>query len=584
MVRQVFYAWVLSFGLAVAPAWAAEDARAPEAVSSHEAGARRDKTTAQARDYMVTAAHPLAAEAGRIMLEKGGSAVDAAIATQLALTVIEPHASGIGGGGFMVLYDAARRKVRTFDGRETAPRDATEDMFLDKNGQPRPFMEAVKGGLSVGTPGALRMLWDAHRQYGKLPWRELFGPAIRLAAEGYPMTQRMHDNVAMSPYIREFAATKALYLTKGGVPKPVGTMLRNPELARSLRLIAQAGPDVFYRGELAAAIVEAVQNTPVNPGRLALSDLADYQAKERDAVCLEYRAWVVCGMAPPSSGGLTVLQILGVLEHFDLAALKPGSVEAVHLLVEATKLAFADRNALVGDPDFVSVPVQAMLDKGYLKRRALMIDQGKAMAEVEAGLASGDGAGGPPKAEEPPSTSHMSIVDGQGNAVSFTTSIEYAYGSGMMVRGFLLNNQMTDFSFVPEADGAPVANRVEALKRPRSSMSPTLVFDKEGALKLVVGSPGGARIIGYTAQVIVNMLDWGMEVQDAVDAPHVIQVGEAVELEEGTALAGLQEALEAMGHQVTVQPQVSGVHAIAVDGGVLQGAADPRREGVVLGR
>jgi gamma-glutamyltranspeptidase/glutathione hydrolase len=578
-MRHLFYLTLCLLLCVASPAMAVEDTLEPEAKSEFQ-----QKEAVTSKGYMVAAAHPLATKAGVAVLEKGGSAVDAAIAAQLALTVIEPHSSGIGGGGFMLYHDAETRQTRSFDGREKAPRDASGGMFLNTQGQPNPFKEMVPGGLSVGVPGVLKMLWEAHRLYGELPWSVLFEPAIRLAADGYPMTQRMHDNVSFSPYIRQFKTTHAHYLLPSGEPKPIGTTLKNPELARSLRLIAQGGMQPFYEGELAHAMVKAVQQSPVNPGHLAMSDLIDYQPIERETICMPYRQWNVCSMAPPSSGGLTVLQILGMLAHKDLGSLQPDSAEAIHLLAEASRLAFADRNALIADPDFVEVPIDKMLDAEYLKRRANLIQADNAMESVEPGIVPQREERLLVRAEEPPSTSHISVVDAQGNAVSFTTSIEYAYGSGLMVRGFLLNNQMTDFAFTPKKDGVPVANRVEPLKRPRSSMSPTLVFDNQGQLKMVVGSPGGARIIGYTVQTILNVLDWKMPLQDAVDAPRVIHLGKQLELEEERGLEAQKEALEAMGHTVSLRPLVSGVHAIWVqEDGSLVGAADPRREGAAMG-
>jgi len=571
----VFIALLLLAG----PSLAVDDDQAPEALGAYE-----EKQAAKAKGYMVSAAHPLATKAGVAMLEQGGSAVDAAIASQLALTVIEPHSSGIGGGGFMLYFDAARRMTRSFDGREKAPRDASEGMFLDEKGEPAPHFDMVPGGMSVGGPGVLKMLWHAHQIYGALPWRRLFQPAIDLATKGYPMTQRMHDNVSFSPYIRNFDQTRRHYLLPNGEPKPIGTTLKNPELARSLRLIAQNGLYPFYEGELAHAMVKAVQQSPVNPGHLAMSDLKDYQPEERATICMPYREWKVCSMAPPSSGGLTVLQILGMLAQFDLGHLAPQSEEAIHLLAEASRLAFADRNALIADPDFVEVPADKMLDPMYLKQRAALIHMDKVMETVEPGIRLAGEERLLVRADEPPSTSHISIVDGEGNAVSFTTSIEYAYGSGLMVRGFLLNNQLTDFSFQPEDDGRKVANRVEPLKRPRSSMSPTLVFDQQDNLKMVVGSPGGARIIGYTVQTILNKLDWGMEMQAAIDAPRIIHLGKRLEMEEGRDWQDQPEQLKSIGHNVQMRPLVSGVHAVWVrEDGTLVGAADPRREGVAIG-
>ncbi|HEX9647096.1 MAG TPA: gamma-glutamyltransferase [Alphaproteobacteria bacterium] len=544
---------------------------------------------ATAAHEMIAAANPYAAEAGAAVLAQGGSAVDAAIAAQMVLNLVEPQSSGVGGGAFLVTYDAARGMVETFDGRETAPAAAAPALFVRPDGTLPGYLEALVGGRSVGVPGLLRMLEAAHRAHGRLAWRTLFEPAIALAEQGFPISPRLAALAGRVPTLARFADTAGYFLGPDAMPKPAGTVLRNPELAATFRHIAEGGAEAFYHGDIAADIAAAVAGAPVNPGLLAESDLAAYRARQRPPVCLTYRGYRVCGMGPPSSGGVAVLQILGLLSRFDLAALAPDSVEAVHLFAEASRLAFADRDRYLADPDFVAVPTWGLLDPGYLAARAALIDTRRA--------APGRAAGTPPGARQAwqsgaapefAATSHLSVVDRDGNAAALTTSIEFAFGSALMVRGFLLNNQLTDFSFQPERDGRPVANRVEAGKRPLSSMAPTVVFDPEGRLALVVGSPGGSRIICYVAKTIVAVIDWGADVQRAIDQPNRCNRGGATELEADTALAALSEALAARGHEVEVVDMNSGLHAIAVvrAGAVpaLAGGADSRREGRAVGR
>ncbi len=538
-----------------------------------------------AQRHMIAAAHPLAAEAGRDILRAGGSAVDAAIAAQMVLTLVEPQSSGIGGGGFLMHFDADTAEVAAYDGRETAPAAAQPYMFLDGRGKPRDFFDAVVGGLSVGVPGLLRMLEMAHKEHGRLPWARLFAPAIALAEGGFPVSERLHAMIARDRHLKTFAPAAGYFYDADGAPLAAGAELTNPPLADTLRRIAEGGADAFYEGEIARDLVANVRSAYRNPGRLEEADLAAYRAKKRDPVCAFYRTSMVCGMPPPSSGGIAVLQILGILQTFDVADLEPGSAEAAHLIAEAGRLAFADRNVYVADPDFVPVPTPGMLDPGYLQSRA---------AEISAERAGGKAAPGMPgitpqtrvAPDETPrgvSTTHLSVIDGDGNAVSLTSSIETAFGSRLMVRGFLLNNQLTDFSFVPNRDGAPVVNRPEAGKRPRSSMAPTIVFDGSGKVVLAVGSPGGSRIIGYVARTLIAALDWGLDIQAAIELPHVINRNGATELEEGTPLADRTEALEALGHEISVRALTSGLHGIAVTAEGLRGGADPRREGVALG-
>ncbi|MDP2713669.1 gamma-glutamyltransferase [Rheinheimera sp.] len=537
-----------------------------------------------AKSYMVAAAHPLAAEAGRAVLAKGGSAVDAAIATQLMLGLVEPQSSGIGGGAFMLHWQAKQQQLTTFDGRETAPAAATPLLFTEQ-GKPMNWREAYVGGKSVGVPGVVALLAEAHRQYGKLPWAELFADTIKAAEQGFPVSSRTANQLAKgwNKGITQFYDSKQ-YFMPNGQPLLEGSLLKNPAYATTLKAIASRGPDAFYRGELAKAISERVQTAPVNPGSLSVDDLANYKVLQRDAVCMAYRVYKVCGMAPPSSGGIAVLQILGILQQYDLAKVAPDSVQATHVLAQAAKLAFADRERYLADPAFVQVPVEGMLAPDYLAQRAALITANKAGKPAQAGIPQGAPALLSAKSPELPNTSHFSIVDSDGNAVSMTTSIENVFGSGLMVGGFLLNNQLTDFSLSPEVDGHLVANRVEGGKRPRSSMAPMMVFDGNNKLKLIIGSPGGSRIINYVAQSIVAVLDWQLDVQQALNLPRITHRNDYLALEKGTALAQQQAVLEDMGYKVQLQDLNSGLHAIMVTADGLQGAADPRREGSVAGK
>lgn len=534
---------------------------------------------------MVTAANPLAAEAGMAMLRRGGSAVDAAIATALVLGLVEPQSSGIGGGAFLLHYDAEGRDVAAYDGRESAPGRAGEDLFLKADGEPMAFWDAVIGGRSVGAPGLLRMLELAHRDHGTLPWATLFQPAIRLAEDGFAVSPRLHGLIANDKYLKRYPATAAYFHDAAGNPLAVGSLLQNQAYADTLKAVAQGGADAFYKGPIAAAIVAQVRSAVDNPGLLSTVDLRYYRAKQRAPVCLPYRRWVVCGMPPPTSGGVAVLQILKLLEPFDLAALAPApnqspGPEAIHLVAEASRLAFADRNRFLADSDFIDVPVAKLLDPGYLAARARLIDPAASMGEASPGLPAQQALS--PGLQEPPSTSHLSVVDRNGNAVSMTASIEGAFGSHLMARGFMLNNELTDFSFRPSDGGLPVANRVQPGKRPRSSMSPTLVLDRDGRFVMAIGSPGGSRIIGYTAKAVIAALDWNLPLQQAVALPNFVNRNGATDLEEGTSIVEAKAALEAMGHKVNVIGMTSGLHGIRRTGSGLEGGADPRREGVVL--
>ena len=545
---------------------------------------RIDRAAVRTQKYLAVSANPIASAVGRDILRRGGNAIDAAIAVQLVLGLVEPQSSGIGGGAFLVYYDRQTKQVHTYDGREIAPAAAKPDRFLGKDGKPLQFYEAVVGGKSVGVPGTVRMLELAHQKHGKLPWSHLFQPAIRLAEQGFPLSPRLHTLLSKEQFLPRFEPAKSYFYQPNGKPKPVGTQLINKPYAEVLRQIAQQGADAFYKGEIAGDIVATVTKATV-PGDLTTADLAGYQAKERKPVCGVYRVYKICSMGSPSSGGLTVLQILGMLERFNLARVKPNSVEAIHLFSEAGRLAYADRGLYMADADFVPVPTEELIDPEYLQRRAELINPKRAMSEAKPGQLSSQKAQnwGQDDSREYPSTSHFSIVDRSGNAVAMTSSIEDAFGSRLMVRGFLLNNELTDFAFSPTVEGKPVANRVEPGKRPRSSMAPTMVFDRNGKLVMVVGSAGGSRIINYVAKAVVGVLDWKLDSQQALSLPNFGNRNGPTELEKGTQIEQLKPALEAMGHTVQIVEQTSGSHAIVLTNQGLLGGADPRREGVALG-
>ncbi len=534
--------------------------------------------------FMVSAANPYASKAGYNILKKGGSAIDAAIAVEMVLNLVEPQSSGIGGGSFILHWDQKNKYLTTFDGRETAPAQADERLFLQKNGQPVRWIDAVVGGRSVGVPGLLAALKLAHEKYGKLPWQSLFEEAITLAEQGFVVSPRLEKLVALqiNPGVTKLTNIKH-YFYPNNRPIKAGDVLKNPKLAKVLRSIAQEGIKPFYQGWIAKRIVNAVQKAEIAPGLLSLNDLKNYRAIERKPVCAPYRQYSLCGMAPPSSGGVAVIQILKQLERFNLANIEPNSLSAVHLFTQSSRLAFADRNRYLADADFVEVPVQDLINETYLAQRSQLINQHMDMGKAIAGTPLHYISRADDQAIEMPSTSHVSIIDAQGNAISMTSSIEMGFGSAVMVEGFILNNQLTDFSLVPEVNGKLVANRLEPNKRPRSSMAPTIVFNQDGSLKLVVGSPGGSRIINYVAQTIIGVLDWQLDPQAAINLAHVTNRNKVTTLEKGRDITGLQSELVKKGHNVVVAPLNSGIHAIAVNAeGKLIGGADPRREGKVL--
>ena len=554
------------------------------------------------RTGMVSAADPRAAEAGVEMLRAGGSATDAAMATMLALTVVEPQSSGIGGGGFLVSADATG-KVETIDGRETAPAAATPHWF-EMSGQFLSTPQAIPGGLSVGVPGNLALMALAHRRHGRLAWRRLFTPAIQLARTGFAVTPRLYQFLAryqistkLAPELRDLQylatggsalapSSRALYYAADGAPLPVGTIIRNPALAAFLERLAAHGPRAFYGGANAAEIVRTVSTAPRNPAPMHLADLAAYKAKSRAPVCVTYRRYRLCGMGPPSSGATTVFGVLGLLERFDMAALGKDSPTAWHLIAEAERLAFADRERYLADADFVKVPVAGLLAPDYLAARAQLIAPDKSMATAPAGTPAGAPlAQADTLTPDVPSTSHFVTIDRHGQVVSMTSTIESSFGSGLMVNGYFLNNELTDFSLVPERDGKPVANRVEAGKRPRSSMSPTLVYAPDGKLRLAIGAAGGTTIPAQVAKAIIGVIDWKLPAQDAIALPTIFAPGgDAVFVEQGSSLEAMIPALRALGHgTVMARNMPLKANAIEVAQGQLRGAADPRSEGRAIG-
>jgi gamma-glutamyltranspeptidase / glutathione hydrolase len=568
--------------LCLLAAWhgaAAADTRpAPEPASGTDA-----KESVTAREFMVVAAHPRATRTGYDVLAAGGNAIDAMVAVQFMLNLVEPQSSGIGGGAFLLYWDAGERRLYTFDGRETAPLAARPDYFLDADGEPMPFWEAVVGGRSVGVPGTLKLMETVHGRFGRLPWADLVRPARDLARQGFEISPRLAQSIAAAKNydLDRFEAARAYFFEADGSPKPAGSLLRNPELADTLTLIGREGSRPFYEGELADRIVETVR-TAANPGEMTRRDLERYQVKQREPVCMPYRRFEVCGMGPPTSGGLTVAQILGLLSHFDLAARTP--VERTHLFLESARLAYADRDRYMADSDFVPVPARGLLDPEYLERRSALIDPGWSMGEALPGEPPGRlGRWAAPRHPERAGTSHFVIQDAEGNAVSMTSSIEMGFGSRLMVGGFLLNNELTDFSFRPRVNGRPVANRVQGGKRPRSSMAPTIVF-RNAQPYLLIGSPGGSRIINYVAGSLVAILDRELEPQAAFELGHAVNRNGVTELEEGTGAESFLKPLGSLGHEVRLTTLNSGLHAILIRNGALTGAADPRREGVALGR
>ncbi len=534
---------------------------------------------------MVSAADPRAAEAGAAMLRAGGSATDAAVATMLALTVVEPQSSGIGGGGFFVTTDAAGH-VSTIDGREKAPAAALPGRFLGPDGKPRRQPDLQPGGLSTGVPGSIALAAKAHAEHGRLRWAALFAPAIALARDGFAITPRLNASLRDNPGTAALSAgARAVFYDAAGVPLPVGTTVRNPALAAFLGRVAKEGPGAFYKGENAAAIARAVSTAPVNPTPMTAADVAAYEAKDRAPVCGQYRAYRVCGMGPPSSGATTVYAVLKQLERFDLTAMGKDSPAAWHLIADSMRLAYADRARYLGDADFVTVPVAGLTDPAYLAQRSALLDPARALGLVTAGTPPG--AQALSRADAVPGiekgTSHFVAVDRAGNAASYTSTIESGFGSVLFVNGYYLNNELTDFDAMPVVDGRPAANAVQAGKRPRSSMAPTLVFGPDGKLRIAIGAAGGTTIPAQVAKALIGVLDWDLTAQEAIALPGIFAPGDTVIVERGSALEAMLPALIAFGHKAESRAIGFKANAVEVVAGRLVGAADPRSEGRAVG-
>lgn len=582
IIRRAVAAVALACALTLA--WARDAAAEAPRPPPEAATGISERQLATASRHMISAANPYATEAGRAILRRGGSATDAAIAAVLVLGLVEPQSSGLGGGGFMVAWDAAKKEMRSYDGRETAPTAARPDRFLrGENGAPITFDTAVRSGFSVGVPGLVAMLEMAHRRHGKLSWAEVVEPAIRLARDGFRVSRRLnlllawHGASSFSPEARHY------FFNSWGFPWPVGHKLANPDYARTLETIARDGAKALHEGPIAEKIVAAVAAAPLG-GDLTVSDLAGYRAKERSPVCFAYRLRRICSMGPPSSGGMTVAQTLLLLAPFDLAT-SPRSTATRHLIAEAERLAYADRNRYLADPDAVAIP-DGLLDPAYLARRRALIDPAKAMARPEAGQPPGSTvpASGTDATRERPGTTHLSVIDADGNAVALTATIEGAFGSHIWAAGFLLNNELTDFSFRPvDAEGRLIANAVGPGKRPRSSMAPTIVLDAGGEVEIVAGSVGGNHIIEYVIEALVALIDWRLDAQQAVSLTHVGSMGGPVDIEWGWETARIALGLKSYGHSIRPMLMTSGTHVLVRRGNRIEGGADPRREGVALG-
>lgn len=545
-----------------------------------------NKSLVTAKRHMVVAANPIAAQAGLEILRAGGNALDAAVATALVLGIVEPQSSGLGGGAFLLVHDAGGKKLSTYDGRETAPATATPDRFM-RGGKPLGFREAVNSGLSVGVPGLVRALQLAHSRHGALAWSRLFEPAIKIASDGFPVSARLNGLLGWYGASRFAQRAREHYFDASGTARPVGYVLKNPQLATTLKAIAEQGSSVFYTGPIAEEMVAAVQEASPNPGDLTLDDLKGYRALARDPVCVTYRSGKVCGMGLPSSGGITVAQILKLIEPFPSLQGAQAVMRApgLHIIAEAEKLSYADRDFYLADSDFVDIP-KGLLDESYIASRRKLIDTTKAMEKAEPGRPPGSRAdlNGVDATVERAGTTHLSVIDKDGNAVSMTATIEGAFGSGLWAAGFLLNNELTDFSPTPkDKSGRNIANRVEGGKRPRSSMAPTIVYGSEGGVEAVLGAPGGHRIILYVVKALVGLLDWELDAQQAASMMNFGDRGRGFEMEKGHGAAALAVGLQKLGHHVRLEKMTSGLHIIARRNGLLEGGADPRREGVAVG-
>ncbi|MGY5450276.1 gamma-glutamyltransferase [Agarivorans sp. MS3-6] len=577
LIRSVL-ALLLTFNSYVVAGKQTADSFAPEAASGLQ-----KKPSVIAHKFMVSAANPLAVEAGYEVLKAGGSAVDSMIAVQTVLGLVEPQSSGIGGGAFVVYYDATKKELTSFDARETAPANTNGTLFLDDNGHPLKFYDAVVSGSSVGTPGVVALFEKLHMAYGKTQWERLFQPAISLAKEGFRVSPRLALLVAGDEQrLKRFNSTRDYFLKGGSQPIKEGDLLKNTDYATTLSLIASQGAKGFYQGDTAKAIVSAVQQASDKSGLLSEEDLANYHVIERPPICVSYHQYSICGIGPPSSGASTLGQIMGISSYFPLKQWGPNNTQSWRILGDASRLAFADRAKYLADSDFVDVPTTALLDKQYLTLRAKLLEQDKALEHALAGDLLSLSAQALDQSIELPSTSHISIVDQDGNVLSMTSSIENAFGSRVLVKGFLLNNQLTDFSFVAEKNGQLVANRVEPKKRPRSSMAPTIVFENDLPI-IAIGSPGGSSIIGYVAQTLVGHLSWGMSLQQAIEQPHLNNRFGTYELEANTSAVLQQNALEAIGYKTQIKDMTSGLQGIRIYPDKLVGTSDPRREGIAKG-
>ena len=531
---------------------------------------------------VTSAADPRATEAGMAMLRQGGSAADASMAMMVTLSVVEPQSSGIGGGGFLLYSDGRNNTLSTINGREVAPAAADQSRFLDAKGEPLPFLKAVLGGRSVGVPGNIRLMAMAHKKWGKLKWAQLFAPAIKLAEDGFVVNATLADRLRqIAPLWKDFPETKNIYWVDGK-PAAAGTIIKNPAQAATLKLIAAKGPKAFYTGRLAKELVRTVRGARLNPSDMTLADLAAYKAQEQKAVCAPYRVYVVCGMGPPSSGATTVLQILGSIERFDMAAMGKDNPQSWHIIAEAMQLAYADREKYLADPRFVSVPVEGMIDREYIASRSALIDPDKAAASFNAGTPPGAAPRTTAISSEVAGTTHFVAVDKFGSIATMTSTIEGPFGSQLVANGFMLNNELTDFTFAPEKDGALVANRVQAGKRPLSSMSPTIVFDASGRAVLALGSAGGKRIIMHVTKTLIGALDFGLPLKEAIALPNIYFSAGSIYLEEDTFLGEMVPAISAYGQPAVKRDEGSKVNGAQLTASGWVGAADPRSEGTAL--
>ncbi|MBP01955.1 MAG: gamma-glutamyltransferase [Rhodospirillaceae bacterium] len=538
-----------------------------------------------ASNFMVSAANPIAVNEGYKILESGGNAIDAAITTQLVLNLVEPQSSGIGGGAFILYWDNEQKQLYAYDGRETAPNAATSELFTYPDGKAIARSDAMIGGKSVGVPGLISVMDLSHKNHGELPWHKLFSPAVNIAKNGFAISPRLFTLLKQSPSFSKAKVPAQYYYTANGLPKPIGYILKNPKLAVTYQKIAKDGVQGFYTGKIATAIINEIKTASQNPSNMTMDDLLNYRAKLREPVCASYRVYKICGMPAPTSGSTAVIQIMKLLERFDLPNMAPWSSSIIHVFIEATRLAYADRSVYMADPDFVSVPQLPLISSTYLSERSKLIDLSKRMKSVIAGSPTNK-LGRPFKrgfSFELPSTSHIVTIDGKGNAVSMTSSIESAFGSHLMVEGFLLNNQLTDFSIAPNANDTNIANRVQPGKRPRSSMAPIMVFDKNDNLVVALGSAGGISIIPFVAKTLISILDWKMNAQAAISLPNIVIFRDTVILEKNTPLIKHKNSLESLGHKIVTARFPSGTHAVNIKNGLLWGGADPRREGIVMG-